>query len=92
MGLVTDVFWTCPKCETKNKAQLYGWYEQPDRQDGECPELPRKAIPSNAELKWNPPCTGCGEYKMSEPPVTLVEFPIVRVDGDEYADRDLYDY
>lgn len=76
MGMVTDVFWNCPKCDTKNKAQLYDWYE-----DG---ELPVKAIPSTATLKWNPPCTECGEYRLVEPPVRLVEFPIEKADENQY--------
>ena len=78
MGMVTNVKWECPGCGKENIAQLYddfypsGDYDSP---------LPRKAIPSNAELKWNPPCEGCGEYKLAEPPVVLVEFPIERTDG-----------
>ena len=74
--MVTDVKWVCPKCERDNIAQLYG--DRYPEDDCKTP-LPRKAVPSNAELKWNPPCTGCGKYKLVEPPVILVEFPVERV-------------
>lgn len=78
MGMVTDVKWECPECGTENIAQLYDDFYY-DIGDDECKPLPREAIPSNAELKWNPPCMGCGKYKLVEPPITLVEFPIARV-------------
>ena len=75
MGMVTDVKWECPECGEENIAQLY------DDFYGDDPEpLPRKAIPSNAELKWNPPCKKCGKYRLIEPQVVLVEFPIGRVE------------
>ena len=80
--MVTDVEWTCPKCETKNIAQLYddcypvGYFNR----DGKPDPLPHTAIPSDASLKWNPPCEGCGEYKLSNPVVRLVEFPIIWAD------------
>lgn len=76
MGMVTDVEWECPECGIKNIAQLYGdcYIDGSDYK-----ALPRKAIPSDARLKWNPPCSGCGLYRLVEPPVILVEFPIERV-------------
>ena len=81
MGIVTDVEWDCPKCGKKNIAQLYGDYYPDDYfdRDGKPEPLSHRAIPSCASLKWNPPCEGCGEYQLSNPVVTLVEFPISRV-------------
>lgn len=78
MGMVTDVLWVCPGCETSNIALLYDEHYFPKYCDNPQP-IPRKAIPSNAILKWNPPCKKCGQYKLVEPPVILVEFPIQRV-------------
>ncbi len=73
MGMVTDIKWECPKCGTENIAQLYGDYYL----EGEYgTPLSRKAIPSDAGLKWNPPCEGCGKYRLAEPPSVLVEFPL----------------
>lgn len=83
MGLVTDVFWDCPGCGTKNQAQLYGWTDEGDISDPNksgLPELPRTAIPSDRCLKWNPPCTGCGIYRLTEPEPVLMEFPIKEVE------------
>lgn len=75
MGIVTDVKWLCPGCYTENIAQLYGYYYIDDNHK----PLSRKCLESNAELKWNPPCTNCGKYKLVEPNSTLVEFPIERI-------------
>jgi len=81
MGMVTDVEWICPKCGTKNIAQLYDDYYEKDCFDRDCRPKPlsNKAIPSDASLKWNPPCDGCGGYQLCNPAATLVEFPIVCV-------------
>ena len=81
MGEVTNVEWECPECGKKNIAQVYGDCYCPN--DSEYKTLPRNAIPSNTELKWNPPCKGCGKYKLIDPPVTLVEFPIARVSKED---------
>jgi len=81
MGMVTDVKWECPGCGSINIAQLYD-DRYPEYDDDRKP-LPRKAVPSNGELKWNPPCESCMEYRLTEPPVVLVEFPIERVDVSE---------
>ena len=69
MGLVTDIFWECPKCSTINKAQVYGEWSDPE-------SFPRDAVPMRRELKWNPPCTKCGKYELQNPSEILVEFPI----------------
>ena len=80
MGMVTDVKWECPGCGTEQIAQLYDdFYPEWDGENKRKP-LPRKAVPSNAELKWNPPCEKCGEYRLVEPAAVLVEFPIARVE------------
>ena len=72
MGLVTDVYWECPGCGTKNKAQVYGEWDDPE-------EFHRKHIPISRGLKWNPPCE-CGQYKLENPPEMYVEYPIKRLD------------
>ena len=77
MGMVTDVEWECPGCGKKQIAQLY---DDQYGEDHDYEPLPRKAIPANASLKWNPPCKSCGKYRLVEPPVILVEFPIERVE------------
>lgn len=69
MGLVTDVSWVCPGCGAKNISQIYGEHT------GFRP-LDSRLLPSNARLKWNPPCEGCGNYQLREPEVELVSFPI----------------
>ncbi|MCK5609796.1 hypothetical protein KAR91_48440 [Candidatus Pacearchaeota archaeon] len=76
MGMVTDIKWECPGCGKENIAQTYDDFYYTNNYE----PLPRKAVPSNAELKWNPPCEKCGEYRLIEPPVMLVEFPIGRVE------------
>ena len=78
MGMVTDVKWECPECGKENIAQLSGWY-YPESDTEKYEPLPRKAVPSDADLKWNPPCEGCGKYRLVEPPSVLVEFPVERV-------------
>ena len=75
MGLVTDVYWKCPNCETKNQAQIYGDWEDPK-------EFPRKAVPIGRELKWNPPCTECGKYRLVNPK-GIIELPIERIIEEE---------
>lgn len=64
MGLVTDVFWNCPGCGSRENAQVYGTWDDPD-------EFPVDAVPSTTELKWNPPCTKCGKYKLTMPKVMI---------------------
>ena len=89
MGTVTDVTWKCPGCDTINIAQLSDWHHG-DNYDNPKP-LPSEALPSNAELKWNPPCDKCGDYRLVEPPVTLVRFPVERVEKEyEYYDDEEY--
>ena len=82
MGMVTDVEWECPGCGANNIAQLYGdFYAEDEGYPENRPSpLSRKAIPSDAELKWNPPCEGCGKYRLDMPPRVLIELPVVKVD------------
>ena len=60
VGLVTDVFWTCPGCQSREKAQAYGDWDDPD-------EFPVDAVPASRGLKWNPPCSKCGKYRLVMP-------------------------
>jgi len=64
MGLVTDVFWTCPGCGSREKAQAYGGWDDPN-------EFPVDAVPASRGLKWNPPCGKCGQYKLMMPEVLV---------------------
>jgi len=75
MGIVTDVFWRCPRCFTINQAQVYGEWEDPE-------SFPRDAVPHDRRLKWNPPCSKCGGYQLVEPNMTI-EFPIVRTNKED---------
>lgn len=68
MGLVTDVYWACPGCHSKQKAQVYGGWDDPD-------EFPVDAVPSSTSLKWNPPCTSCGRYRLVMPVVLVRCYP-----------------
>ena len=72
MGLVTDVFWTCPGCGSRENAQAYGGDDDP-------PEFPVTAVPAQRGLKWNPPCSKCGKFKLKMPEV-LVACEAVPVD------------
>ena len=76
MGLVTDIYWICPGCGSKETAQVYGDYEDPM-------DFPVDAVPSDRELKWNPPCEKCGKHKLIEPPPVLVKYRIVPTDDIE---------
>jgi len=71
MGLVTDVHWTCPGCGSRERAQAYGDHTDPD-------EFPVDAVPADRGLKWNPPCTKCGKFKLVLP-VPLVACATVPV-------------
>lgn len=62
MGMVTNVFWNCPGCGSRQQAQAYGEVCDPD-------EFPVTAVPASHGLKWNPPCDGCGEYRLMMPEV-----------------------
>ncbi len=62
MGLVTSVFWTCPGCGSEQEAQLYGEWDDPK-------QFPVSAVPASRGLKWNPPCTKCGGYRLVVPEV-----------------------
>lgn len=64
VGLVTDVFWTCPGCSSREKAQAYGDWDDPD-------EFPVTAVPASRGLKWNPPCTKCGRFRLVMPEVLV---------------------
>jgi hypothetical protein len=77
MGLVTNVFWTCPGCGSIEKAQAYGGWDDPD-------EFPVDAVPASRGLKWNPPCGKCGNFKLDMPEV-LVKCEPVLATGDEDA-------
>jgi hypothetical protein len=68
MGLVTDVFWTCPGCGSREQAQAYGWYEDPE-------EFPVDAVPASRGLKWNPPCVKCGKFRLVMPEVLVACVP-----------------
>ena len=68
MGMVTDVFWTCPGCESREKAQAYGGHDDPD-------EFPVGAVPASRWLKWNPPCGKCGNYRLTMPVVLVACVP-----------------
>jgi len=74
MGLVTDVYWTCPGCGTRMQAQVYGEASDP-------PEFPVTGIPAGRELKWAPPCRDCKNYELTIPE-TLVHGRIVRTRGE----------
>ena len=71
MGLVTDIFWVCPGCGSRENAQAYGSWDDPM-------EFPVDAVPSDRELKWNPPCKGCGSFRL-ELPVVLLPCKIVNI-------------
>lgn len=57
MGLVTDVFWACPGCGSREQAQAYGAWDDPK-------EFPPSLVPVDRGLKWNPPCSKCGKFQL----------------------------
>jgi hypothetical protein len=71
MGMVTDVFWNCPGCGSREQAQAYGEISDPE-------EFPAQAVPASRGLKWNPPCSKCGKFKLIMPEVlvTCIPFPV----------------
>ena len=75
MGLVTDVFWTCPGCGSRERAQAYGGWDDPD-------EFPVEAVPASRGLKWNPPCTKCGKYRLEMPEVLVKCEPVLVGDAE----------
>lgn len=76
MGEITNVYWNCPECRTKNQAQIYGEPEDPF-------EFPVSAVPSDRELRWAPPCERCGNYRLTEPSTKSGEFLIVEIKEDD---------
>ncbi len=70
MGLVTDVFWTCPGCGSRERAQAYGDWDDPE-------EFPIDAVPAGRGLKWHPPCGKCGQYKLTMPEVLVKCEPVL---------------
>lgn len=70
MGLVTDVFWTCPGCGSREQAQAYGEWDDPK-------EFPVDAVPASRGLKWNPPCYKCSKYKLTMPEVLVKCEPVL---------------
>ena len=69
MGLVTDVFWTCPGCGSKERAQAYGDCGDPE-------EFPVDAVPASRGLKWFPPCGKCGKFRLEMPEVLVACKPV----------------
>lgn len=77
MGLVTNVFWNCPGCGSREQAQAYGGYDDPD-------EFPVQAVPASRGLKWNPPCGKCGQYKLMMPEILVNCIPVrVKLDDND---------
>lgn len=74
MGLVTDVYWTCP-CGSRERAQAYGGWDDPD-------EFPVEAVPASRGLKWQPPCSKCGEYRLEMPEVLVACVPVKIKEGE----------
>ena len=75
MGLVTDVYWICPGCGSREQAQVYGGWEDP-------PEFPVDAVPGDRGLKWNPPCEKCGKFRLKEPKtVKFSPVPVGDIEG-----------
>ena len=64
MGLVTSIFWTCPGCGSREEAQAYGEWHDPD-------EFPVDAVPASRGLKWNPACKRCGRFRLVMPEVLV---------------------
>lgn len=59
MTLVADVHWVCPECKTKNTAQVY-------REDHHESSYDHCRVPACCDLRWDPPCKQCGEYKLED--------------------------
>ena len=69
MGQVTNVFWACPGCGSREQAQAYGNWGDPD-------EFPVDAVPADRyPLKWNPPCEKCGKFRLTMPTTTVACVP-----------------
>lgn len=64
MGLVTDVYWNCPGCGSRERGQLYDIVG-----DGEDLEL--DAAPLGETVKWDPPCSRCGRFKLANKVVVV---------------------
>ena len=80
MGLVTDVFWNCPGCGSREQAQAYGGLDDPK-------EFPVYAVPASRGLKWNPPCSKCGRFRLEIPEVTIACVPVeINKDGAAHVD------
>lgn len=80
MGLVTNVYWTCPGCGSRERAQIYGEWNDPD-------EFNVVAVPGDRSLKWNPPCTKCGKFRLIEPAsVEYKPVPVRSPDDDPYPE------
>lgn len=76
MALVTDVYWTCPGCCSRETAQVLGDYVDPE-------EFPLDAVPTNrGGLRWNPPCRACGKFRLMMPPTIKCEPQQVKLAGD----------
>jgi hypothetical protein len=72
MGLVTDIFWNCPGCGSREQAQTYGDWGDPS-------EFPLHRVPASRGLKWNPPCSKCGNFKLVMPE-TYVACSVIAVE------------
>ena len=57
MGLVTDIYWNCPGCGSKERAQAYGEWDDPN-------EFHPHFVPVDRGLKWNPVCSKCGKFQL----------------------------
>ena len=75
MGLVTNVFWVCPGCGSREQSQVYGEWGDPY-------EFPVDAVPADRGFKWNPPCEKCGKFYLKAPIVTVACIPTA-VEDDE---------
>ncbi len=75
MGLVTNVYWVCPGCGSREQAQAYGEYDDPE-------EFPVGAVPASRGLKWSPPCSKCGKYELVLPEVLVACVPTLIPTGD----------
>lgn len=81
MALVSDVYWICPGCGSRETAQVYRDYEDP-------PEFPLDAIPGGYDLSWNPPCKKCGEYELRMPKTIKLEIKPVNKTIDGTIDKE----
>jgi len=76
MGLVTDIKWRCPGCDSLQVAQVYGEWNDPI-------EFPVNSVPGDRSLKWNPPCAKCGKYQLKEPSTVTYAPALVKQAEDE---------